>query len=192
MTTTMTTPPCVSHTPGWLAAAEADVLLATLTRAIPWEQQTLQMYGREVNTPRLTCWFGDASYTYSGTTNVAHAWLPELEALRVLLEITTAARFNSCLANLYRDGRDGVSWHSDDEPELGVNPTIASISLGDTRDFKLRDEATREVATIPLGHGDLVVMRDDSQEAWRHSIPKRAHAGARINLTFRYYTEEAP
>jgi len=189
--TTTTTPACVTHTPGWLSAATADDLFAVLTTSIPWEQKTIRIYGRETPVPRLTCWFGGAAYSYSGTTNVAHAWLPELEELRARLEDETAARFNSCLANVYRGGRDSVSWHSDDEPELGHNPTIASISLGDTRDFKLRHQTSREVSTIPLGHGDLLVMRGESQSHFRHSVPKRAHASTRINLTFRCYTEEA-
>jgi len=167
MTTTTTAPECVSHTPGWLDPIEADDLFATLTTSIPWEQKTIRMYGRETPVPRLTAWFGGAAYAYSGTTNAPRAWLPELEALRARLEDETGARFNSCLANVYRDGRDGVSWHSDDEPELGVNPTIASISLGDTR----------------------LVMRGESQSHFRHSVPKRAHAGTRINLTFRHYAE---
>jgi len=184
---TTNTPACVTHLPGWLDAAEADDLFAALTTRIPWEQQTLRIYGREIPVPRLTCWFGDAGYNYSGTTNMARTWLPELEELRARLELTTAARYNSCLANHYRDGVDSVSWHSDDEPELGAQPVIASLSLGDTRDFRLRHQSSREVSTVPLGHGDLLVMRDDSQEAWRHSIPKRAHAGPRINLTFRWY-----
>ncbi len=186
---TTTTPACVAHTPGWLDPTEADELFAVLTTGIPWEQKTIRMYGREVAVPRLTAWFGDAAYTYSGTENVPRAWLPELEALRVRLEDETGAQFNSCLANVYRSGRDGVGWHSDDEPELGAQPTIASVSLGDTRDFKLRHQTSREVSTIPLGHGDLLVMRDESQSSFRHSIPKRAHAGTRINLTFRYYAE---
>jgi alkylated DNA repair dioxygenase AlkB len=145
------------------------------------------MYGREVATPRLTCWFGGSAYHYSGTENLAHTWLPELDALRARLETATTAKFNSCLANLYRDGADSVSWHSDDEPELGFQPTIASLSLGSTRDFKLRHQTSRAVSTVSLAHGDLLVMRGNSQEAWRHSIPKRAHAGPRINLTFRWY-----
>lgn len=189
---TTNTPACVTHLPGWLDAVEADDLFATLTTSVPWEQKTIRMYGREVAVPRLTAWFGGAAYTYSGTTNAPRAWLPELEALRARLEDETGARFNSCLANVYRDGADGVSWHSDDEPELGAQPTITSVSLGDTRDFKLRDEASGEVTTIPLAHGDLVVMRGDSQEAYRHSVPKRAHAGPRLNLTFRYYEAARP
>lgn len=188
-TTTTTSPECVSHTPGWLAPAEADELFAVLTTGIPWEQKTIRMYGREVAVPRLTAWFGGSAYTYSGTTNAPRAWLPELEALRTRLADETEAQFNSCLANVYRDGRDGVGWHSDDEPELGAQPTIASISLGDTRDFQLRHQTRREVSTIALGHGDLLVMRGESQAAYRHSVPKRASAGTRINLTFRYYAE---
>jgi len=189
MTTTMTVPACVTLTPGWLAPVEADELFAALTTDIPWEQQTLRIYGREVATPRLTCWFGGAGYSYSGTENAPHAWLPELEGLRVRLETATAARFNSCLANVYRGGADSVSWHSDDEAELGIEPIIASLSLGSTRDFKLRHQTSRAVATIALAHGDLLVMRGESQTNYRHSVPKRAHAGTRINLTFRHYAE---
>ncbi len=185
--TTTTTPECVTHTPEWLNPIEADDLFAVLTTSIPWEQKTILMYGREVATPRLTAWFGGAAYSYSGTRNAPHAWLPELEALRARLEEETGARFNSCLTNLYRGGADSVGWHSDDEPELGAQPVIASLSLGDTRDFRLRDEASRAVSTVPLGHGDLLVMRGESQSRFRHSIPKRAHAGTRVNLTFRYY-----
>ncbi len=165
------------------------MISSRLTTSIPWEQKTVRMYGRETTVPRLTCWIGDSTYSYSGTKNVAHPWLPELEELRARLETATDTRYNSCLANLYRGGADSVGWHSDDEPELGVNPVIASISLGDTRDFRLRHQASREVATIALGHGDLLVMRDESQASYRHSVPKRAHGASRINLTFRYYTE---
>jgi len=189
VSTTTTTPACVTHTPGWLSAATADDLFAVLTTSIPWEQKTIRMYGRETPVPRLTAWFGGAAYSYSGTENAPHEWVPELEALRARLEDETGARFNSCLANVYRDGADSVGWHSDDEAELGLEPVIASLSLGSTRDFRLRHQASREVATIALSHGDLVVMRGESQTDYRHSVPKRAHAGTRINLTFRLYDE---
>ncbi len=179
-----TTLGCVTHTRGWIGPAEADTLLATLSRDIPWEQKPAA-FGHP--TPRLTAWFGSEPYTYSGINNAANPWLPELDALRRRLEAETGAEYNSCLANLYRNGQDSVAWHADDEPELGHNPTIASISLGCARDFKLRCNQTRAVSNFALGHGDLLLMQGESQSDYRHSVPKRARAEARINLTFRKF-----
>ncbi len=176
------TPGCVTHTRGWIGPAEADTLFTTLSRGIPWEQKPAA-FG--TMTPRLTAWFGSEPYTYSGIRNAANPWLPELDVLRRRLETETGAEYDSCLANLYRNGQDSVSWHADDEPELGHNPTIASISLGGVRDFKLRHNQTRAVSNFALGHGDLLLMQGESQSAYRHSVPKRARAEARINLTFR-------
>lgn len=176
------------HVPGWLDRDEADQLLAHLAASKPWEQQELRRYGRTVPVPRLTCWVGDAAYTYSGISNSPHPWTPELADLRDRLEATTGASYNSVLCNLYRDGRDAVGWHSDDEPELGPRPVIASISLGATRTFKLRHQATRDVVDFELGHGDVLVMREESQSDWRHSVPRRARVTEpRINLTFRWF-----
>ncbi len=178
------TPGCVTHARGWLGPAEADTLFAVLTHGIPWEQKPAA-FG--TMTPRLTAWFGAEAYTYSGIKNAANPWLPELDALRRRLEAETGAEYNSCLANLYRDGRDSVAWHADDEPELGIDPTIASISLGGVRDFKLRHNGTRAVSNFALGPGDLLVMQGESQSDYQHGVPKRARAEARINLTFRKF-----
>jgi alkylated DNA repair dioxygenase AlkB len=184
----VTTPPCVDYLPGWIPAGEAGRLLETLTASLPWQQTEITMYGKTHLTPRLVCWIGDFDYTYSGITNEGQPWTPELADLRDRLEAATGARYNSCLANLYRDGRDQVRWHSDDEPELGPQPTIASLSLGAERDFKLKRQSDGEVFTVPLRHGDLIVMRDESQADYRHSIPRRARVTeTRVNLTFRWY-----
>ena len=179
-----TTPGCVAHNRGWIGPTEADTLFATLSRDIPWEQKPAA-FGHP--TPRLTAWFGAEPYTYSGIRNTPNPWLQELDVLRRRLEAETGATYDSCLANLYRDGRDSVAWHADDEPELGHNPTIASISLGGARDFKLRHNQTRAVSNFALGPGDLMVLRAESQSAYQHSVPKRARAEARINLTFRKF-----
>ncbi len=176
---------CVTHTRGWIGPAEADTLFTTLSRGIPWEQKPAA-FGHP--TPRLTAWFGAEAYTYSGIRNTGNPWLPGLDALRRRLEAETSAEYNSCLANLYRDGRDSVAWHADDEPELGHNPTIDSISLGGVRDFKLRHNQTRAVSNFALGHGDILLMQGESQSDYRHAVPKRARAEARINLTFRWFT----
>jgi len=170
-------------------AARADALLVALRDEIPWEQHRLRLFGREVAAPRLSCWIGDAdaSYTYSRTRFVPRAWTPVLAALRDELAERFELRFNSVLANLYRDGRDSTGWHSDDEPELGDEPVIASLSFGATRRFRFRSRETLKVAgAIELAHGSLLVMRGGTQRLYQHDLPKVASvAELRLNLTFR-------
>lgn len=184
----------LDYTPDYLAETEADRLLEHLVAATPWQQKHITLYGREIPMPRLIAWYADDPYTFSGSTQEPNAWTPELTALRDRLEATTGARYNSVLLNLYRDGKDSISWHADDEPELGPNPTIASVSLGSERDFILRRNDDPGVKVkLPLAHGSLVVMRDDSQSAWQHSVPKRARVTEpRVNLTFRWFEPRNP
>lgn len=175
--------------------AEADAMFAKLLDEIPWEQHRLTLFGREVAAPRLSCWIGDpdAVYTWSRTRFVPLPWTPTLEALRAELERRLDAPFNSVLANLYRDGRDAMGWHSDDEPELGPEPVIASLSFGATRAFRLRFRATREPAlSLELDHGSLLVMAGATQRLYQHALPRRARVhDARINLTFRWIRPRA-
>jgi alkylated DNA repair dioxygenase AlkB len=174
--------------PGWLPADEADVLFARLQRSIPWECHRIRMFGREVDSPRLSCWIGDADavYTYSRTRFEPRPWPEVLQPLRERLCDTLGMTFNSVLANLYRDGRDRMGWHSDDEPELGPRPVIASVSLGATRRFSLKPKAGGASRTLDLPHGSLLVMAGDTQTAWRHALAGTARPVApRINLTFR-------
>ena len=130
--------------PDFLTPAEADALLAQLTAGVAWEQRAIRLFGQEVPQPRLTAWYGDpaARYTYSGLTWEPQPWTPALLSLRQRLEAAAQAPFNSVLLNRYRDGRDSMGWHSDDEPELGPAPTIASLSLGATR-RQLRADSRR-------------------------------------------------
>lgn len=169
--------------------AHADALFAALHAEIPWQQHRLTLFGREVMAPRLSCWIGDADavYTYSRTRFTPTPWTPTVASLRDDLERRLGRRFNSVLANLYRDGRDGVGWHSDDEPELGAEPVIASLSFGATRAFRLRSRATRAPAlSIELAHGSLLVMAGATQRLYQHALPRRVRVDApRINLTFR-------
>ncbi|QDO89941.1 alpha-ketoglutarate-dependent dioxygenase AlkB [Ornithinimicrobium ciconiae] len=187
MTATITAP--IDYMPGYLGTDEADRLLDHLTQTTPWQTKTITIMGRTNPMPRLICWVGDANYVFSGSTQEAQPWTPELADLRDRLAADTGARYNSVLLNLYRGGQDSIAWHSDDEPELGPTPTIASISLGSVRDFVLRRKDGKTVKqSVPLEHGSLVVMRDDSQSAWQHSVPKRARVSEpRVNLTFRWF-----
>lgn len=175
--------------PGWLPRDDADALLATLMGDIAWETHRIRLFGREVDSPRLSCWIGDADavYRYSGTRFEPHPWTPELQALRARLQRETGARFNSVLANLYRDGRDAMGWHSDDEPELGARPLIASVSLGGERRFLLKHRRQpQHRLALPLPHGSLLLMGGDTQRDYRHALPRTARpVAARINLTFR-------
>ena len=175
--------------PHWLDATQADALFAALRAQVPWETHRVRLFGRELESPRLSCWMGDAdaAYRYSGVRHVPRPWLPLLDELRGRLQREFAAGFNSVLLNRYRDGRDAMGWHSDDEAELGAEPVIASLSLGAPRRFVLkhRDEPSRRLA-LTLAHGSLLLMSGATQRNYRHALPRTARAvGERINLTFR-------
>ena len=182
--------------PQWLPGDEAESTFTALHAIIPWETHRLRLFGREVDAPRLSCWIGDphTSYVYSGTRFEPSPWPPLLSSLRERLQQTCDARFNSVLANLYRDGRDSMGWHSDDEPELGTHPLIASLSLGAERRFRLRRRLPRTVKPSPadtvnllLPPGSVLRMAGATQRLYRHDLPKtRATVGPRINLTFRW------
>jgi alkylated DNA repair dioxygenase AlkB len=179
----------VRYEAGWLSAGEADALLLALREQVPWETHRIRLFGKWHDSPRLSCWIGDhgASYVYSGVRFEPHPWPPALAALRERVSDASGVAMNSVLANLYRDGRDAMGWHSDDEPELGPRPVIASVSLGGERRFafKHRREPSSKFA-IALAHGSLLVMSGDTQAEWRHALPRTARPVApRINLTFR-------
>ncbi|WP_369940378.1 alpha-ketoglutarate-dependent dioxygenase AlkB family protein [Xanthomonas medicagonis] len=175
--------------PGWLAQAEAAALFAQLLHTVEWEVHRIRLFGRLVDSPRLSCWIGDAqaSYRYSGTRFAPHPWPQALLPLRARLAAETGVAFNSVLANRYRDGRDAMGWHSDDEKELGPRPLIASLSLGATRRFALRhrqEPALRQA--LELTSGGLLLMGGETQRLYRHALPRTARpVGERINLTFR-------
>jgi alkylated DNA repair dioxygenase AlkB len=174
---------------GWLQPDAADALLDGLLEQVEWEVHRIRMFGRVVDSPRLSSWIGDdgASYRYSGTSFAPQPWTEPLQELRVRLTDELATPFNSVLANRYRSGSDCMGWHSDDERELGPTPVIASVSLGATRRFVLKHRHEPSIkAEIELEHGSLLVMRGDTQRLYRHCLPRTARAvGERINLTFR-------
>lgn len=167
-----------------------EEILARLVEETPWRSEKIVMWGREYAQPRLLAWYGEegASYSYSGTRYEPLSWTPLLSDLRARVEQAAGARFNSVLLNYYRNERDSMGMHSDDEPELGPEPVIASLSLGATRTLVLRHRTDRSVRNvrIPLPSGSLLVMRGPTQQHWQHGIAKLARpCGPRVNLTFR-------
>jgi alkylated DNA repair dioxygenase AlkB len=171
------------------SADDADRLFHAVNGVTDWRQEMIWMYGREVPVPRLTAWVGDPgkTYTYSNISLRPAPWTPPLLEIKARVEQVAATMFNSVLLNLYRTGADGVAWHSDDEPELGRAPVIASVSLGATRRFQLRQRSNRdERCELHLEHGSLLLMRGDTQHVWEHQVPKTAKpVDPRMNLTFR-------
>ena len=172
-----------------LGRPEAQIL-ERLIAEIEWRAESVVMYGRRVPQPRLTAWHGDAgaSYTYSGLQLAPLPWTPLLLDIKNRIEAAVGSTFNSALLNYYRDHRDSIGFHSDDEPELGDRPVIASLSLGKERTFVLKHKRRKDAAPVRLRltSGSLLLMRGDTQHAWRHGIPKETQpCGPRVNLTFR-------
>jgi alkylated DNA repair dioxygenase AlkB len=167
----------------------ADQLLQALCNSIAWQQEEITIFGRRHLVPRLVAWHGDpgTAYTYSGTHHEPLPWTSELLEIRTRIEALSGHTFNSVLLNRYRNGRDGMGWHADDETQLGKNPVIASVSFGATRRFRLRHRKQRESGvTIDLTHGSLLLMAGATQQHYVHAVPKTALAvGERINLTYR-------
>lgn len=139
---------------------ESDYLFTTFKTSLAWQEESIFMFGRWVKVPRLMCWYGDpdAYYQYSGVNHQPKPWNKELQLIRVKIEQRFGSTYNSVLANLYRDGNDSMGCHADDEKELGQNPVIASLSLGDQRLFKLHHKINKTTVDIILGHGDLLIM----------------------------------
>ena len=181
----------VAHYPEFLRDGERQSVFDQLRDTTPWEQHMVRLFGRSHPAPRLSAWYGDpgTTYTYSGLRLSPQPWTPLLNRLRQRVSTLISKPFNSALLNYYRDGADGMGWHSDDEPELGRDPCIASLSLGSERRFLLRHKTQSNLPTSQylLGNGDLLIMQGKTQHYWKHQIPKtRRPVGARINITFRY------
>jgi alkylated DNA repair dioxygenase AlkB len=176
----------LTYFPSFFALAEADALFASLQKHVAWKQEQGR-FGRPF--PRLTALYADAglTYTYSGVTYPALAWTEELDAIRRRVEAAAGAPLNSVLLNRYRDGKDSIGFHADDEPELGTNPLVPSVSFGAERRFVLRHKKSKKRIEYDLKHGSLLIMGGTAQHFWDHALPKTTQAvGERINLTFRY------
>jgi alkylated DNA repair dioxygenase AlkB len=173
----------------FLSREEADNLLDELLTTTPWKQRTQKMYDKMVVTPRLTAWYGDGDKSYQTGENEfdINLWTPSLLNLKEKIEKSFGYEFNSVLLNLYRDGNDSVAWHRDKESRYGNRPVIASVSLGQTRNFDFRKlDHHQSKYSLPLPHGSLLIMKGDLQENWEHRIAKsKVRMKERINLTFR-------
>ena len=172
-----------------LFAGDETRLFAALQREAHWGQHAVRLFGRRVPAPRLSAWHGEPGcwYRYSGTCHAPQPLSPAMRAIRARIEALLELEFNSVLLNHYRDGNDAMSWHSDDEAELGPAPCVASVSLGATRRFLLRsraDHARRFALDLP--GGSLLLMEPPLQAHWQHALPRtRRPCGPRINLTWR-------
>ncbi|SDR65770.1 Alkylated DNA repair dioxygenase AlkB [Gramella sp. MAR_2010_147] len=180
----------LEYFPDFLNEREADHIYEFLLTLQDWKQDKIKLFGKEILQPRLTALFGEKgkSYKYSGLEMFPKEFPEELLKIKRKCEaIDQGIKFNVCLANLYRDGKDSMGWHADDEKELGKNPVIASLSLGTERIFHLKH---KNISTarhkIRLQHGSLLMMKGTTQEFWKHQLPKtKKIVSPRINLTFR-------
>lgn len=179
----------VEYYPNWLTHKHAKHLMSYFTEQLQWQQPSIVLYGQERKIPRLQAWYGDpdSQYEYSKLMMQPLPWDTRLAKLKYACEQKCGAPFNSVLANWYRSGSDSMGMHSDNEPELGHQAVIASVSLGQTRRLTFKNIHTKESHRIGLEHGSLLVMKGDTQQFWQHGLNKsRTQTGARLNFTFRY------
>jgi len=172
-------------------ATEAAAYLERLLRDVEWKQDEVVIFGKRILTKRMVAWYGDHSYgyTYSGVTRQALEWTDDLRVLKARVERESGAQYNSCLLNLYHNGEEGVSWHSDDEKELERDGAIASVSFGAERKFQFKHKTTGQLVEVLLEPGSLLVMRAECQRFWLHALPKTKKVSRpRVNLTFRKIT----
>ena len=173
-----------------LSHQETENYLRCLLDTIQWENDQAIIYGKRITTKRKVAWYGDNNYayTYSNITKHALVWTEELLTLKAMVEKLTDTKYNACLLNLYHDGEEGVSWHSDDETALGENPTIASLTFGAERKFSLKHKTHKQTVSLTLEAGSLFIMKGATQKKWVHCLPKmKGITQPRINLTFRMY-----
>ena len=175
--------------PAFFTPAESDCYFSLLQKEIYWRQEPIKMFGKEIMQPRLTAWYGDEDkkYSYSGITMQPQPWNNALLEIKAKTEAVAGVQFTNALLNFYRDGKDSMGWHRDNEKELGVNPVIGSVSFGATRSFRFRNYLEKNITkSIDLTHGSFLLMLGETQHHWEHQLPKmNVNTGSRINITFR-------
>jgi alkylated DNA repair dioxygenase AlkB len=175
--------------PDFLASSEGTDIFNHCIDHLPFEQGKIKLYGKEHLIPRFESFLSEngQGYGYSGKKLSSHPFDQRITDLKNRIEKATGYRFNSVLVNFYRDGKDSNGWHADNEPELGKNPTIASLSLGASRRFDLQHLPSGTKLSFDLTHGSLLIMGGSLQHFWKHRIPKQLRINeGRINLTFRF------
>ncbi len=180
----------VAFFPEFFQPNESDRFFQELFNQTSWRQEKIRVYGKQLDLPRLTAWYGDPgkAYSYSGISMLPDPWTNNLLKIKQRVDAAAGVRFNSVLLSLYRTGEDSLSWHQDDERELGEDPVIASVSFGGTRSFQFKHKARKDLSkvSIDLTHGSLLIMKGPTQRFWVHQVPKTAKpVPPRINLTFR-------
>ncbi len=174
--------------PNFISLASSSFYFQKLESNINWQHDVVKLFGKEITTNRKTAWYGSKSfeYTYSNKTKIAIPWNKELIDLKTIIEKQCQEEFNSCLLNLYHNGNEGMAWHSDDEKTILPNSTIASLSIGAERRFLFKHKHTQQKIELNLQNGSLLLMKENTQNYWWHSLPKSAKIKSpRINLTFR-------
>jgi len=179
----------IVYIPVFFNKPEADHLYAALLDEVEWQQDYIKMFGKTHAVPRLQAFYGDSGYhySYSNIKLATKQWTHNLLKVKEKIEIYNEHLFNSVLINLYRDGKDSNGWHADDEASLGKNPVIASLSLGGSRSFHLKNKNDKTIKQkIELTHGSLLLMKGSTQHFYQHQIAKTTKkVEKRINLTFR-------
>ncbi len=180
----------------FIESSQADEIFESARSEIPWQQESLKLYGKMQKVPRLVSWHGDAgaSYRYSGVVHEPKPWVSSLRQIRDMLRMQLQVYFNAVLANLYQTGSHYMGWHSDAEPEMGPNPVIASVTLGAERPFKFRHRQDHTLQhKMNLSHGSLLIMAGTTQKYWQHSLPRSTRPfGPRVNMTFRIILAKKP
>lgn len=179
----------LKYYPHFIPPLETSAIMRSLQESLKWRQEQITIYGKTFDVPRLQAWYGDeqAGYQYSNLTMHPLPWNPILLALKQKCENASNSHFNSVLANFYRHGQDGMGRHADNEPELGQQPVIASVSFGAVRNLDFYHNKNKTKVRVPLADGSLLLMRGATQKCWQHGIAKSKKTLApRINLTFRY------
>lgn len=178
---------CFEYYENFLSIKESKDLFNWILNNVSFEQKEITLFGKNYLQPRLIAWFGEKDYTYSNTKLKKKEIPSELIKIKNKIEKISNSKFNSVLINLYRDENDSMGKHSDDEKELGINPTITSLSIGEEREFIITSKINKKREKINLGDGSLLIMKNDSQKVYSHELPKtKIKKEPRINLTFRF------